>query len=385
MVIRDLRILWHSVAPFTYSGYGVITKNLALRIGQFYPLIISNYYGLMTGSAIKISNVRVLPTVDINWGEHSVKHYIEKFKINLPIVASDFWPFGWFARLPNSMFYGPIDSEDYSPDDIQAMRNYSYFVPCSEFGAKVYKQITKKSPIAMIPHGVDPKIYHPYPKKEVKKIFELKDDKFYFGIIAANSDPEPRKGWDDMIIAFETFKEKFPNEAKKWMVFAYTKPFDPRGMNLWEMARKTHLEQHIIFPEHLAQTVGLPDFEMAKLYSCFDVFVNASRREGFCLPVLEAQACGVPTIASNSSALPEIVSGHGWLVKMGEKIFTPKGWTCYRVDRDDLVRKIEEAYFNEEKRKEYSLSSIQFAQDFDWEKLVKERWLPLLESLNKKI
>jgi len=383
-MVKSLNILWHSVGPFVYSGYGIVTKNVALRIGQHYPMVITTYYGFHTGASLRIANVRVIPTIEDNHGQFSVEHYIKKFKIDLPILASDFWPFAWFSNLSNSMFYGPVDSYDYSSDDIAVMRNYSHFIPCSEFGGRVYRKLVKRSPTAVIPHGVDTQIYKSYPKNESKQVFNIRRDKFMFGIVAANSDPEPRKGWDDMFIAFSRFKEKFPNEAKKWMIFAYTKPSDSRGYNLVEVARKLHLEKHVIFPEHLPQVVGIPDFEMAKLYSCFDVFVNASRREGFCIPVMEAQACGVPVIASDSSALPEIVKGHGWLVKMGDTVFTPKGWVGQKVDREDLAKKIEEAYFNRELRQRYSQASIQFAQKFDWDKIVKEQWLPLLEKLSNK-
>lgn len=381
MVKKELKILWHGVAPFVYSGYGIVTKNVALKIGQEYPTIISTYYGLHTGASLRISNVRVLPTVEENHGEASVKHFIEKFGINLPILSSDFWPFKWFALLPNSMFYGPIDSYDYCPDDITVMRTYTYFIACSEFGGKVYQKLARKAPTDIIPHGVDTQIYHPYPKEESRKLFKLPMKKFVWGIVAANSDPEPRKGWDDMLISLANFKEKFPQETKKWMVFAYTKPGDVRGYNLVEMAKKLHLEKHVIFPEHLPQVVGLPDFEMAKLYSCFDILLNASRREGFCIPVLEAQASGVPVVASDTSALPELVKGHGWLVKMGEKMFAPRGWECQRVDRDDLLKQMEGAYFDKEKRNAYSKAGQRFALQYDWNKIFKEKWLPLLKRI----
>jgi len=380
---QRLRILWHGVAPFVCSGYGIVTKNVALRIGQVYPTVISCYYGLHTGGSLRIHGVRVLPTVEKDYGEYSVKHFIKKFKINLPIIASDFWPFPWFALLPNSMFYGPIDSYSYIDEDIRCMKAYSYFVPCSKFGGKVYRKLTKRKPTAVIPHGVDLNIFKPYPKEECRKIFNLNKKKFVIGIVAANSDPEPRKGWDDLFVTLEKFFEKFPKERKRILIFAYTRPGSPKGLNLYELAKRCHLERNVIFPEHLAQVVGLPDFEMAKLYSTFDLFLNASRREGFCLPVLEAQACGVPVIAANSSALPELVKGHGWLVKTKERVFTPRGWECEKVDRDDLLKKLEEAYFDKELRQKYSELSRKFSLSYSWNKIFKEQWLPLLEEIER--
>ena len=379
-----LRILWHSVAPYIFSGYGVVTKHIALRIAQYYPLVISCYYGMDPGGSLRVGGVRVLPTKPENWGEYSVKHYIQKLKITLPILMSDFWPFKWFSKLPNAMCYGPLDSEDYIEEDIECLKNFTFFVSPSKFGAKVYKKVIGKEPYDIIPHGVDTKIYHPYPKEPSRKLFNLPLKKFIIGIVAANSDPEPRKGWDDLFVSFKDFLEKYPCLRKKVLLFAFTNPSDTRGLDLVSMAKKLGLEDNIRFPEHFAQILGLPEIEMAKLYSSFDVYVNASRREGFCIPVIEAQACGVPVIAPNSTSLTELVKGHGWLVRAEERVFSPRGWPCRKVDREDLTKKIEEAFFNEDLRKTYSKKSLKFARKFDWEKIFREKWLPLLRRLERK-
>jgi len=54
--------------------------------------------------------------------------------------------------------------------------------------------------------------------------------------------------------------------------------------------------------------------DLPALYSAAELFVYPSRYEGFGLPVLEAMACGAPVIASNASALPEVVGDAGLLV-----------------------------------------------------------------------
>lgn len=47
------------------------------------------------------------------------------------------------------------------------------------------------------------------------------------------------------------------------------------------------------------------------LYQCATVFVTASRHEGFCLPLVEAMACGVPVVARDAGGMPEALGGGG--------------------------------------------------------------------------
>jgi glycosyltransferase involved in cell wall biosynthesis len=53
---------------------------------------------------------------------------------------------------------------------------------------------------------------------------------------------------------------------------------------------------------------------LPETYRRADVFLYASRWEGFGLPVLEAFACGVPVVASNATSLPEVAGEAALLV-----------------------------------------------------------------------
>lgn len=51
--------------------------------------------------------------------------------------------------------------------------------------------------------------------------------------------------------------------------------------------------------------------ELRDFYRAADVLVVPSLWESFCLPVVEAMACGLPVVAARSTALPETVAGAG--------------------------------------------------------------------------
>ena len=55
----------------------------------------------------------------------------------------------------------------------------------------------------------------------------------------------------------------------------------------------------------------VPDEELPFIYDGARVFLYLSLFEGFGLPPLEAMACGVPVICSNTTSLPEVVGDAG--------------------------------------------------------------------------
>jgi glycosyltransferase involved in cell wall biosynthesis len=62
----------------------------------------------------------------------------------------------------------------------------------------------------------------------------------------------------------------------------------------------------------------VPMDEQVLWYNAATLFAFPSRYEGFGFPVLEAMACGTPVVASNRSALPEVVGDAGVLVDPDE-------------------------------------------------------------------
>jgi glycosyltransferase involved in cell wall biosynthesis len=56
------------------------------------------------------------------------------------------------------------------------------------------------------------------------------------------------------------------------------------------------------------------DSAVAAAYATSDVLVVTSEHEGFCVPVVEAMAAGLPVVAFDQGAVPEVLGGAGVLV-----------------------------------------------------------------------
>ncbi|MFO0809866.1 MAG: glycosyltransferase [Gemmataceae bacterium] len=60
--------------------------------------------------------------------------------------------------------------------------------------------------------------------------------------------------------------------------------------------------------------------QLRDAYRSADAFVMPSVHEGFCLPVVEAMACGIPVIASRATALPESLGDAGLTFTPGDAV-----------------------------------------------------------------
>jgi glycosyltransferase involved in cell wall biosynthesis len=82
-----------------------------------------------------------------------------------------------------------------------------------------------------------------------------------------------------------------------------------------------------------------------------------SKLEGFCLPVLEAMACGCPVVASSATAIPELVGPTGIL-------FDPD-------DSNQLSDSLKQILSDPNARYQYKMSGIERASKYTWENTAK--------------
>jgi len=100
-------------------------------------------------------------------------------------------------------------------------------------------------------------------------------------------------------------------------------------------------------------TGALSDHDLSLLLRGAELEVVPSLYEGFCLPMIEAMACGVPTVAANSSCLPEISGGV-------LRYFDP----CSVAE---MAASMEEVLRSSDLRAELIVRGRQRARQFSWE------------------
>jgi glycosyltransferase involved in cell wall biosynthesis len=96
----------------------------------------------------------------------------------------------------------------------------------------------------------------------------------------------------------------------------------------------------------------ISDTELIKYYSNAIAFLFPSLYEGFGIPVLEAQACGCPVIASNAASMPEVLKDSAILVNP--------------LSLENFVQAIYNVVHNIEYRKQLIESGFQNQSHFSW-------------------
>lgn len=124
----------------------------------------------------------------------------------------------------------------------------------------------------------------------VRKKYELPER---FVLFVGNFNP--RKNLERLMQAFDIMKED--SSLPQHLVIA--------GEQGWKFDKDKALSG-IKHSEAIHFCGFVADEDMPALYSSADLFVFPTLYEGFGIPVLEAQSCGVPVLTSNCSSLPEV-------------------------------------------------------------------------------
>lgn len=199
--------------------------------------------------------------------------------------------------------------------------------------------------VAVIPEAAAP-IFRPAPERErarVRAAYGLRGPYvLYIGTL------EPRKNLVRLIRAWHSLRRR--NGAPHQLVIAGAPGWQYRP--IYEEARALGCADEVRF------TGYLPRADLPALYSAADAFAFPSLAEGFGLPVVEAMACGTPTLISDTPALREVA-----------------GDAAVRVDPrsvESIAQGLERLLTDEPLRAELRAAGLARAASFSWRRAARE-------------
>lgn len=202
--------------------------------------------------------------------------------------------------------------------------------------------------IKVIYNGVDPAVFKPIEKSThfIKK-YGLEGKVVFLTI----SRLEDYKGVDYVLKAFSKVMIERPE-------FYYLVCGDgPDRKHLETLRREYRLDHHVGFLGKVT------DESLNDIYNVSDVFILNSRHdrvapnfEGFGIVLLEAAACGKPSIAGKSGGMPEVVS------------HLETGWLVNPEDEHELSQVIIQAMDSESTRRQFGISARnRIIEKFTWD------------------
>jgi glycosyltransferase involved in cell wall biosynthesis len=135
--------------------------------------------------------------------------------------------------------------------------------------------------------------------QRVKEKYHLPDRFFFF---LGNTDP--KKNTKGTLKAFSDFLKKTGSDIQLVML-----DYDRQELEaILNDIDDINLINRIILTGYVVNT------DLPAIYSQCEIFLYPSLRESFGIPMLEAMACGVPVITSNTSSMPEVAGDAAILI-----------------------------------------------------------------------
>lgn len=309
--MTEKTVVLHGVPPWAPSGYGVQMALLAegLRAAG-YNVILSIYGGFIMEGRYW-NDFQILSCGGTSKGVGRIAYNYERAKADVLITVCDLWPLDAreFKGL-NVISWLPVDTSNRigMPDRIQlaaARELCSSFRPVAM--SRHGQQLLEAEGFAayLVPHMVAGN-YKTGDRHSWRAENGISPSAFLVSTVGVNGDFPCRKGFPELLAAWQPFAEAHPS-ARLYMHTQQSPGVE--GVDLIEIAKSLGIRNSVGWPDQLKRLSDLHSADyMAGMYRASDAAVFASLGEGFCVPALEAMACGTPVIASAGSALVDRVT-----------------------------------------------------------------------------
>jgi glycosyltransferase involved in cell wall biosynthesis len=336
-----------------------------------HEVFVSAYWGL-SGAPTQWNGITILPGFGANYCSASLGGHAKALQPDLVITLGDVWVLDHniLKEIPVAHWL-PNDCRPMSSAD-SAVVNASgaQLIAMSRFGEKRFRN-AGFDPL-YVPHGIDMETFKPPEDREELRAKYGLNDRFVIGINGANNDAI-RKALPEQMLAFAKFHKDHP-EA---LLSLHTGVHQDGGQDLEAVAENLGITDCVQAVDQYRYQSGLVQpADLAEWYNCLDVLSCCSYGEGFGLPIMEAQACGVPVITTKASAMEEL-NPHGIQVD-GEPFYNGvhKAWWI-KPNISEMVAAYEAIHSGEPDRDKLRA----FAEEYEVSKISKAYMKPAVDEL----
>jgi glycosyltransferase involved in cell wall biosynthesis len=167
-----------------------------------------------------------------------------------------------------------------------------------------------------------------------------------------------------LVRAFAEFHRGAPDA----FLYLHTDPRDPEGWDLCDLLHRYDLDSCAALPAEPPISRGVDDGYLSSIYLGSDVFALPTMGEGFGLPLLDAMACGVPVIATDCSAVTELVKDVALLIRPAAIVTGSYNVDQALPDVDHLVEHLFSVDADSRLRERMSAASVIRAGRMSWER-----------------
>lgn len=373
-----MKILWVSNSPWSSTGYGNQTGAFVPRIQRIgHDVVIAAFYGLQ-GGVLNMGETKVLPGSKDPYMNDMLLAHKQFYKPDIVLALLDIWVLNpeLLKQLGNFFCWTPVDHDPLPPAVLRGAVASRGVIAMSRFGEKKLKEAGVEN-VFYVPHGVDSEMFRPVDRQAVRKKFKVDDDVFVVGMVLANKGAPSRKAFDQQIRAFAQFHKRHP----KSLLWLHTDLIGFQGENLRRIIELAGIPEKAwrASPQYEYVNGMIGADYLCELYNVFDVTMNATRGEGFGIPIMESQMCGTPVIVTDFSAMSELC-GVGWKAAYAEKVFTPQDSYQVIPSTDSIHEKLELAFkrWNDE---DFRKEARRFAMQYDADKVAGKYWYPVLRDI----
>lgn len=289
----------------------------------------------------EIRNMLILQTLhnsDGTLSDHPLYDYDGKFKPDINIILNDVNHYYFYEKYDGyTIGYNVWESTEYPENFFNAIKKFDEFwVPSEWQKSNLIKQGYPANKIFVVPEGVDENTFYPNHTKSF--------DKFTFMLFGRW---EYRKSTKEII---ETFNKTFEKINDVELLLCADNVFANDGFkNTEERLKYYNLENDKLKVIHFPKRN-----EYISYLQNGDVFVSCARSEGWNLPLIEAMACGKPSIYSEWGAQLEFAKGLGVPVKTLHEVPASTQDSSFvgnyiEPDYKDLSKKMMDVYKNYKK------------------------------------